>query len=154
MIVFYSNPNTLTLPYIDSNSQSKFFKFLPGKNHMSETIWLAVVKAAGKNIGYYETVLSVFQPRKSIEIEIPKNEDGEEVMEIEVGKDEQEIKYSNLNVRDMSELIENTMDGEELKDYMKMEKNRAKSRVTIMRLLEEKIAQISEIEEVLKKKED
>jgi hypothetical protein len=154
MIVFYSKPNMLSLPYKNpATGVQEFFRFIPGKNHIPEKTWLEVVKASKKRMSYYETVLSVFQPKDSIEIK-GETEDGEEILDIEIGKDEKEIDYDSLNARDMVALVENTMEFKELEHLERVEKNRAKPRKTVMDKLQEKIAQVNEVDKLIEETKD
>lgn len=73
----------------------------------------------------------------------------EETKEV-VGVPEDEIDYTRLNIREMAELIDNTMDREELLNLKKLEKERAKPRNTVKKLIKEKLKQINAIEEAIK----
>ena len=150
MIIFYSKPNTLTLPYVNEKTKlQSFFRFVPGKNHVPEKTWLAIVKAANKRMTHYDTILNVFQPKETVEVK-GETEDGEEIISVDVGKDEKSIDYESLNAKDMNALVENTMELKELEHLQRMEKDRAKPRKSVLTSLGEKIAQINEIEELFK----
>jgi len=140
MIIFYNKPNTLTLPY-KLKKRQELFKFIPGINHISKEIWLAIVNAAGDDMDYYKTLLKIFQPK--IDIETKE----------EIGEEENKVDISGLRVSEMSELIENTMEKEKLEEYYELERQRSKSRTSIIRLLKQKLGEISEVEAALKKKE-
>lgn len=154
MIIFYNKPNTLALPYIEEKTNlQKYFRFVPGKNHIPEKIWLAIVKIANKRMEYYETVLTVFKPKDSIDIKVDDN-DKEEVISVDVGSDESDIKYEDLNVHEMVSLIDNTMEISELNHLKEIEEKRDITRKTVMKALDKKIAEVEEVEEALKKKEE
>jgi len=140
MIIFYNKPNTLTLPYKIKKKQ-ELFKFIPGINHISKEVWLAIIKTAGDDMDYYKTLLKVFQPKIDLET---KNE---------IGEEENEVDISKLRVAEMSELIENTMERKKLEEYYELEKQRDKPRTAITRLLNSKLEEISEVEAALEKKE-
>ena len=154
MIIFYGKPNTLALPYIDQKTKLQhFFRFVPGKNHIAEKVWLAVVKAAGKRMSYYDTVLTVFKPKDSINVDIDA-EDGKETIPVDIGCPEDDIKYEDLNVKEMNALIENTMEISELEHLKKIENKRPMPRKTVLSALKEKIEQVQEVEAALTKKEE
>ena len=153
MIIFYNKPNTLSLPYIEEKTRlQKYFRFIPGKNHLPEKIWLAIVKAANKRMEYYETVLTVFKPKDSIDIKVDKD-DKEEVISVDVGTNENDIDYNTLNVHEMISLIDNTMEISELEHLRSVEEKRDTVRKTVMKALDKKVEEIREVEEALKKKE-
>jgi len=141
MIVFYSLPNTMTLPYV-INKVKGSYRFIPGKNHIAQDIWTSIVKAAGDSMDYYNTVLRVFQPILN------------ESTQIEVGEEFENVDLTELNVRDMKELIENTMDSKELIRYEVLEKDRDRPRTSILKALKDRIRVVSDVENKLSKKED
>ena len=139
MIVFYNKPNLLILPYVDpEKKENRKFKFVPGNNTIEKEVWLAIRQAHPNSIDYYDTLLKVFQPIVD-----------EETKEV-VGVPEDEIDYTRLNIREMAELIDNTMDRKELLNLKKLEKERAKPRNTVKKLIKEKLKQINAIEEAIK----
>lgn len=145
MIVFYNQPNTLTLPYtmvIDGKKVNDFFKFVPGKNYIDKNIWIEISKAAGDDMDYYSTILSVFQP-------IEDKETGEVI-----GEEIDDVDISKLSVHEFRELIDNTMEKEPLYDYLDLEKSRTRPRTSILRSLKDRITKISDAEESLKKKNE
>lgn len=144
MIVFYTKPNTLTLPYIEEingNKVNSFYKFIPGKNEIDKNIWLNIVKAAGDDMEYYNTILKVFQPKED-------EKTGEEI-----GEEIENVDISQLNIHEFKELIENTMEKEPLYDYLDFERKRTRPRTSILSALKDRITKISDAEEILRKKD-
>lgn len=149
MIVFYNQPNTLTLPYtiITENEgkeikENDFFKFVPGKNEIDKDIWIAIKDAAGDDMDYYDTVLKIFQPKED-------EETGQEI-----GEEIKDINISKLNIHELKELVENTMEKEPLYDYLDLEKGRRKPRISVLRAIKDRISKISDAEESLIEKYD
>ena len=140
MIVFYNKPNIMVLPYVCPDDKIvKFFTFVPGENKLPNDVWVSIKKKAGSAMDYYNTLLKVFKPV----IDKETNE--------EVGLDESDIDYSNLTVNEMSDVVENTMAKDKLINLLNAEKKRQKPRTTVKKIINDKLRQIDEIEEALKK---
>jgi len=149
MIVFYNQPNTLTLPYVytvkekgESKTIKDNFRFIPGINKITKDAWLAITKTAGDDMDYYRTILKVFQPKI------------DPLTKEEIGEEEDKIDVKKLNVQDMLELIENTMSLEKLELYYEYEKDKNKPRAPITRLLKSKINEVSQVEEAIRKSKE
>lgn len=140
MLVFYNKPNTMTLPYLCPDEHIvKLFTFVPGENKISSDVWIAIKKRAGDAMDHYAKMLKIFKPIID-----------EETQE-EIGTDEEDIDYTNLNVNEMADLVENIMDKDKLVELLKNEKTRERPRITVKKMINAKLKQIDEIEEALKK---
>jgi hypothetical protein len=164
MIIFYVKPNILNLPYkvtrkielrdkqnnpvFDENGKirlvekdfAEYHKFIPGKNCISKELWLKIVDYNKKNMEYYSTILKIFKPKI--------DEDTQE----EIGENEDFINLKTLSVKEMKDLIENTMDIKDIDRYLKNEKERDRVRPSIIKAINNKKAQISEADEALSNK--
>lgn len=163
MIVFYVNPNTLKLPYetiikvesrdkdnqliYDAKGNVKFInkkeaayiKFVPGKNTISNDLWVKVVEYNKKNWDYYSTILNVFKGKID-----PKTE-------IVIGENEDEISIDGLSAVEMKELVENTMDEKDIDRYWKAENKRDKPRPSVVKVIKRRKATISEADKAFNK---
>ena len=85
MIVFYTQPNTLSLPYktikkielkddkgqlvydakgnikLINKIEAAYVRFVPGKNTITNELWVKIVEYNKKNWDYYSTILNVFK---------------------------------------------------------------------------------------------
>ena len=156
MIVFYTQPNTLKLPYeiikkveardrnglliydekdnikLISKKDAEYFVFIPGKNTISNKLWIKIVEYNKRNWEYYSTILRVFKGKV------------DKKTEIEIGENEDRINLDTLNVLEMKELIENTMDIDDIDRYLKVEKKRDEPRSSILKTIKMRKAKISE----------
>lgn len=152
MIIFYKKANILSLPY-DSDGATKesqdgkivdkpkigYFDFIPGRNNIHKDIWLKIIEYNKEDMDYYKSILTIFQPK----IDDKTKE--------EVGEEEEKINISSLNIHDMLELIENTVERDELSRYYDLEKERKKPRTPIVRAIKSRDKEIEDIEKILKK---
>jgi len=166
MIIFYSRPNTLSLPYIvtrqielrDGQNQlvydkdgnvkkvnkdySEYFRFIPGSNSISAELWLKIVECNKKNMEHYSSVLKIFKPK------IDKKTD--EV----IGEDENNINERTLDASEIKDLINNTMNINDINKYFKYERERDKVRPSVMKAIKLRKAQITKADEAFSKKDD
>lgn len=163
MIVFYSNPNTLSLPYKvtkkvelrDKNNLpifdgtgnvklvekdfAEYYKFVPGKNIITKELWLKIVEYNKDDMDYYNTVFQIFKPK----IDVKTNN--------EIGEDENKINLKTLSTKEMKDLIENTMELPDIDKYLKHEKGRDKIRPSIMKAIKNRKIEITKADEALVK---
>lgn len=163
MIVFYTQPNTLKLPYkvikkvelrdkdgllihdekgnvkLINKEGAEYFNFIPGKNTISKELWIKIVDYNKRNWEHYSTILRVFKAK------IDKK------TEIEVGENEDKINLDTLSVLEMKELIENTMDVEAINRYLKIENKRDKPRSSILKTIRTRKIKISEADKAFNK---
>lgn len=149
MIVIYNRPNVLKLPYKTTikvqqhnkdNSPAfnedgnpiminkelpEYFSFVPGKNSISADLWLKIVDYNRDDMDHYNTLLKVFRPESETEIETGAT--------VEIGSDEENLDLSKLSTKEFRELIENTMEIEDLNKYFIFENSRDKIRPSIIR---------------------
>lgn len=131
MIIIYDKANTLNLPYADKDGAVNYKMFVPGRNEVDSEIWEAIVEYNEKRFDHYGRFLH------------PLNEEA-------AGDDG--IDYAALNVKELSELIENTMDIDQLGDIEAAEKSRDKGeRKSVLKEIEK---QINVIGDFTKKVED
>lgn len=150
MVIFYKNPNTLTLPYIltitDQNGNIKriqnVHKFVPGTNYLDKDVWLAIVKQHEDDMEYYSTMLKIFQPKLD-----------RETKQL-VGEDEKNIDIKKLAPNDFAELIENTMELEKLNKYFIFEKSKQEPRKFIIQKILDRKEEIEELEEIIRKSKE
>ena len=123
MIIIYDKANTLNLPFVDEVKGVKYFKFVPGRNEVDSKTWEAILKYNGARFDHYGRFLR------------PLNEEA-------AGDDG--IDYAALNVKELSELIENTMDIGELGEIEAAEKSREKGeRKSVLNAIEKQIEAIT-----------
>jgi len=158
MIVFYERPNSCTLPYKvikkvevrDKNGQIvyddkgnvktinkngfEYFKFVPGKNIISPALWVKVVAYNRKNWDHYSTILKVFKG------EFDKKTN------VEIGADEDKINLDDLSPSEMNQLVENTMDYNDIIRYEKKEKSKDRPRQSVLKMIKRRKAIISEVD--------
>ena len=164
MIVIYTQPNALHLPYYvivkvqkkdknnrpiidDKTGESKlidkkiteYHTFIPGKNYLSKEKWLSIVEYNKDDMDYYSSILKPFKPIVDKE------------SQVEIGVDESKIDFSKLKTRDMVEIAENTMVLADLEKYLVMEKKRDKPRPAVKRAIKDQIVLVSEAEIALDK---
>ena len=137
MIIIYDKANTLNLSYVNEEGAVQFKMFVPGRNEVDSKIWEAIVETNKKRFDHYGRFLR------------PLNEEaaGDDV-----------IDYADLNVKDLSELIENTMDIDQLGEIEAAEKSREKGeRKSVLKEIEKQIDKLSAFDKQIedeKKKED
>ena len=163
MIVFYTNPNTLKLPYeitekvelrdrdgllqYDAKGNIKqvnkkgaaYVKFIPGRNTISKDLWVKIVEYNKRNWDFYSTILNVFKGQVD-----PKTE-------IVIGESEDSINIDTLSASEMNELVENTMDEKDITRYLKNEKKRDKPRPSVIKTIKRRKATISEADKAFNK---
>ena len=163
MIVFYKNPNTLKLPYetiikvesrdrdnnliydakgnvkLINKKEAAYVKFIPGRNTISNDLWVKIVEYNKKNWDFYSTILNVFKGKVD-----PKTE-------IEIGEDEDSINIDTLSAPEMKELVENTMDVKDINRYLKNENKRDKPRPSVIKEIKRRKATISEVDKAFNK---
>jgi len=161
MIVLYKNPNTLSLPYAEKREVELkdekgiivlgednlpktitkkvpvYFKFVPGKNIITPDLWKKIVKYNIEDWDYYSTILEVFLP-------IEDKKTG-----IIIGTDELKIDLNEVQTLDFKELIEYTMDADDLKSYLKKEKSKDRPRKVIIDAIKSQLNQISIADEII-----
>jgi hypothetical protein len=152
MVIFYKNPNTLTLPYtltvvagVDGKEIRKIqhvYKFVPGTNYLDKDVWLAIVKQHENDMEYYSTMLKIFQPKLD-----------RETKQL-IGEDEKNIDIKKLASNDFAELIDNTMELEKLNKYFIFEKNKQEPRKFIIQKIIDRKEEIEELEEVIRKSKE
>ncbi len=130
MIIIYDKANTLNLPYEAKNGTIKYRMFVPGRNEVDSEIWDAVKKYNEKNFAHYGRFLG------------PLNEKA---------AGDGPINYVALNVKELSELIENTMDIGQLGDIEAAEKGREKGeRKSVLKEIEKQIDALSAFDKKIK----
>lgn len=123
MIIIYDKANTLNLSYCDKDGAIQYKMFGPGRNEVDSEIWDAIVEANKKRFEHYGKFLG------------PLNEEA-------AGDDG--IDYAALNVKELSELIENTMDIGQLGDIEAAEKSREKGeRKSVLTEIEKQINKLA-----------
>ena len=135
IVVIYDKANTLSLPYVTGEGKKravKYFKFVPGKNVVSKEVWDAINAELGE-----DRMANHSRYLKPSEVEV--TEDG--------GIDLDSVKNAN----DMCDLIENTMNLDELGKIEAYENNRDKPRKSVLSAIED---QINEIEKFNKQVEE
>ena len=119
MIIIYDKANTLTLHYSDENKKVQKLKFVPGKNEIEKAIWDAISDYNSKNMEHYERYLH------------PLNEEA---------AGDGDLDYDALNAREVGELIENTMDVDELEGFRRSENAREKGpRASVIKSIDKQI---------------
>lgn len=149
MVIFYKNPNTLTLPYTlvinpgtkEEKEVQDVYKFVPGTNHIDKDIWLAIIKQHKSDMDYYSTMLKIFQPKLD-----------RETKQL-IGEDEKNIDIKKLTASDFGELIDNTMELEKLNKYFIYEKSRTDPRQFIIRKIIDRREEVEEMEQFIKESE-
>lgn len=125
MIIIYDKANTLTLPYANDKGKIEYQRFVPGKNEVSSEVWEAINNSNASRMEHYCRYLK------------PLNEQA-------AGDDG--IKYNELSVAKIQELIENTMDIPDLEEIIDKENHRDKPRKSVIKSVNERIEYISKIE--------
>lgn len=124
MVIIYDKANTLNLSYADEEGAIKFKMFVPGRNEVDSKIWEAIVETNKKRFDHYGRFLHPLNEKAA-------GDDG--------------IDYAGLSVKDISELIENTMDIDQLGDIEAAEKSRTKGeRKSVLKEIEKQIETISD----------
>ena len=126
MIIIYDKANTLNLPYTDENKNVKYYKFVPGRNEVEQKIWDAIVKYNEVRFEHYGKFLH------------PLNE--------EAATDDG-LDYDALSAKEVSTLIENTMDISELASLEAAENGRDKPRKSVLKDIDKQIKAISDFED-------
>lgn len=164
MIVLYSQPNLLKLPYEiikkvqarDKNNSpiinektdkpkliekksAEYFTFVPGRNNISKELWVKIYEYNLEDMEFYSSILKPFKPIVDKETQL------------EVGTDESKLDIIKLKTRDMITLITNTMNTKDLNTYKENEKKRDKPRKAIMDAIKNQIVLINEVDEALVK---
>lgn len=137
MVIIYDKANTLNLSYADKNGAIQYKLFVPGRNEVESEVWAAIVKANEKRFDHYGRFLRPLDEKAA-------GDDG--------------IDYAALSVKDLSELIENTMDIDQLGDIEAAEKSREKGeRKSVLKEIEKQIDTLSAFDKKIedeKKKEE
>jgi hypothetical protein len=123
MIIIYDKANTLNLPYSDKDGAVNYKMFVPGRNDVESEIWDAIKEYNEKNFDHYGRFLG------------PVNEEA---------AGDGPINYAALNVKELSVLIENTMDIGQLGDIEAAEKSREKGeRKSVLKEIENQINKLA-----------
>ncbi len=137
MIIIYDKANTLTLPYTDEKRNVRYLKFVPGRNEVESEIWKAIVEYNEKRFEYYERFLHALD---------------------EVAAGDGGIDYAGLSVKDLSKLIGNTMNLDQLGAVEAAENGREKGpRTSVLKEIEKQIDKLSAFDKQIadeKEKED
>lgn len=137
MVIIYDKANTLKLSYNTEKGKVRYVTFVPGRNDVDSEIWEAVVKANKKRFDHYGKFLHALN---------------------EEAAGDKGIDYAALGVRDLSELIENTMDIGQLGDIEAAEKSREKGeRKSVLKDIEKQLDALSAFDKKIeddKKKEE
>ena len=141
MNVLYSKANTLTLPYsIDGKAGN--FTFIPGKNEIKPDVWRAIYLQHKERFdACYSRYLRVFQPSKTEDV---VSEGNDSTVKIELG--EESINFASLSIQTALDLIENTMEPDELKEYLATEKGQKRPRKAVIKAIEDKIEEIEQFD--------
>ena len=134
IVVIYDKANTLSLPYVTGEGKKravKYFKFVPGKNVVPSEVWDAINAELGE-----DRMANHARYLKPSEIEV--KEDG--------GIDFDSIK----NATEMCDLIENTMNLDELARIKVYEDNRDKPRKSVLSAIEDQIGEIEKFNKAVK----
>jgi hypothetical protein len=123
MIIIYDKANTLNLPYADKDGAVQYKMFVPGRNEVDSETWNAIKEYNEKRFDHYGRFLG------------PLNEEA---------AGDGGIDYAALSVKELSELIENTMDIDKLADIEAAEKSREKGeRKSVLKEIEKQIDKLS-----------
>lgn len=143
MKVFYGKPNTLTLPYaIDGKPGT--FTFVPGKNEINAEVWKAIViQHKAKFEAAYSQYLKVFQPVKTEQVPV---EFGKNDVPVAVELGEEAVDFSSLSVQAAIELAKNTMDPDELREYLSAEKTRKGQRKAVINAIKDQLEEIEQFD--------
>ena len=134
MIIIYDKANTLNLPYVHESGAVKYYKFVPGKNEVEKKVWDAIVEYNGTRFDHYGRFLR------------PLNEEA---------AGDGDIDYAALKPKELSELIENTFNIDELIIIETAEKGREKGgRKSVLKEIDKQIEIISKEEAKLEKSRD
>lgn len=125
MIIIYDKANTLSLPYVDEAKAVKYVKFVPGKNEVEKKVWDAILEYNGSRFDHYGRFLR------------PLNEEA---------AGDGEIDYTALSVKELAELIENTMDVDALIAIETAEKLRDKPRKSVLKDIDKQVEAITKFE--------
>jgi hypothetical protein len=125
MIIIYDKANTLSLPYVDEADAVKYVKFVPGKNEVEKKVWDAILEYNGSRFDHYGRFLR------------PLNEEA---------AGDGDIDYAALNVKELSDLIENTMDVDALIAIETAEKLRDKPRKSVLKDIDKQVEAITKFE--------
>jgi len=128
MIIFYDKPNMLSLPYTIGGAQL-YCAFRPGRNDVADDTWDAIKSQNQQRIDdCYGMFLREFIPR--VQIKQPEKFDVEN------------IDITILSQPEALDLIENTMEIEDLEKYLDAEKKRKPQRKMVKKAIEEAINKI------------
>ena len=137
MIVILNTPGIKTLPY-RINNMVKHYRFIPGRNEISEIIWKAVLEGNKERFeNYYNGILKEFKPKNSDAI-------------VEADK-KVEIFINRLTDEEAETIVENTFESVELEKYEKQEKGRRQKRKYLLKKIEAQKEEIKAFEEKIKK---
>lgn len=133
MIVFYSEPRLAYFPYKNVDGQIRELTFIPGKNTIAQEDWKCFVEQYKTDFeNYYNKLFKVLKPIQQI-----KN------TEMFIGEDK--IDIYKLTVAEIYDLVENTMDINELKNYRDKEK-KEKKRKSVYKAIDKQIKKIARFE--------
>ncbi|MEW5804285.1 MAG: hypothetical protein AB1847_19490 [bacterium] len=145
MIVFYDNPNILSLPYTLDGIQ-RYFDFVPGKNEIHPEVWKAISACNKERLdNHYSQFLRVFNPMLE---RVPPSAENELPLEIEVGKEN--FAFHDLTVQQALDLVQNTMAIDELHAYKDAENSQKRPRKVVLNTIDSRIAEISELDKKIK----
>jgi len=163
MIVFYTQPNTLSLPYeiikkielkddkgqpvydgkgnvkLINKKEADYVRFVPGKNTITNELWIKIVEYNKKNWDYYSSILNVFKGKVDAKTKI------------EIGENEDEINIDLLSTSEMNALAENTMDINDVNRYLKNENKRDRPRPSVLKTIKKRKATISKADKAFDK---
>jgi len=135
----------LTLPYV-VDGKKKEVTFLPGKNEVRTEDWKALYAQHEERFrNHYLKLIRVFQPKT--EAIVLK---GDISVPVEVGVES--VDFISLSIPSAIDLIENTMEPEELEEYLTIEKAQERPRKLVVKALKEKIGLIEQIDKDRKSK--
>jgi len=144
MKVLYSKANTLTLPY-NLDGKPGNFTFIPGKNEINAAVWKAIVtQHKAKFDACYSGYLKVFQPVKTEQFQVEFDKDDAPV-QVEIGSES--VDFASLDIHAAIELAKNTMNPEELKEYLAIESGQKRIRKAVIKAIQEQLEEVDQFDQ-------
>ncbi len=144
MKVLYSKANTLTLPYAIDGKPGNF-TFLPGKNDINAEVWKAVcTQHKVKFEACYSQFLKVFQPVKTEQFPV---EFGNDDLSIQIELGAEAVDFSSLSIQAAIELAKNTMNPDELREYLTIENGQKRVRKAVIKAIEEQLDEVDRFDQ-------
>lgn len=132
MIVIYDKANTLNLSYSDDKGAIQYKMFVPGENTVASEVWKAIIEANKERFEHYGKFLYALN---------------------EEAAGDGPIDYAALKPKELSDLINNTMDFDKLGEIESAENGRDKPRKAVLTEIESQIKKIADRVEKFEKGE-